>query len=93
MELPAVTICPKVPDAFNAIGLLADIQHAVPALARSEALNLVRFWIGGYGLENMDALSNFNSSYLNQLNEYYQIWSRGYDIDGFFHTMQVSQFL
>uniref|UniRef100_A0A158R418 Amiloride-sensitive sodium channel n=1 Tax=Syphacia muris TaxID=451379 RepID=A0A158R418_9BILA len=88
LELPSITICPKVPDALNDIGLLADIKHAIPGLSNDECLDLVRFWIGGYGLENMDLLPTFNRSYLKKLNQYFHTWSSGYSTDDFFDTTQ-----
>ncbi|EPB72450.1 hypothetical protein ANCCEY_08453 [Ancylostoma ceylanicum] len=41
LELPAITICPKVPDAFNSTGLLADIQVSLPGIDDVTAIDLV----------------------------------------------------
>ncbi len=90
LTLPAITICPKVPDSFNADGLLANIRKSLPELAEIEALDLVRFWLGGFGFENMDNLSFFNASYIDQLASYYRIWSAGYSsATAFYEAMQV----
>ncbi|KAK6041636.1 hypothetical protein COOONC_20859, partial [Cooperia oncophora] len=75
LELPAITICPKVPDAFNATGLLGDIRVTFPDIDNATALDLVRFFVGGNGLENMDDLSYFNRTYMSHLNQLYKIWS------------------
>uniref|UniRef100_A0A1I7XCQ5 Amiloride-sensitive sodium channel n=1 Tax=Heterorhabditis bacteriophora TaxID=37862 RepID=A0A1I7XCQ5_HETBA len=89
LELPAITICPKVPDAFNAKGLLSDIKKSIPNINEILAMDLVRFWIGGNGLENMDKLSYFNRTYLSHLNILYKIWSKGYSTEEFFNLIQV----
>ncbi|PIO66664.1 hypothetical protein TELCIR_11613, partial [Teladorsagia circumcincta] len=88
LELPAITICPKVPDAFNATGLLGDIRVTFPAIDDATALDLVRFFIGGNGLENMDDLSYFNRTYMSHLNQLYKIWSDGYTTEEFFNLIQ-----
>ncbi|VDM78842.1 unnamed protein product, partial [Strongylus vulgaris] len=88
LELPAITICPKVPDAFNSTGLFADIYESLPGIDNVTANDLVKFWIGGSGLENMDDLAYFNRTYMSHLNSLYKTWSNGYSIDEFFNLMQ-----
>ncbi|VDO27855.1 unnamed protein product [Haemonchus placei] len=88
LELPAITICPKVPDAFNATGILGDIRVSFPKIDDATALDLIRFFVGGNGLENMDDLSYFNRTYMSFLNQLYKTWSNGYTTDEFFHLIQ-----
>ncbi|KAK0396286.1 hypothetical protein QR680_001657 [Steinernema hermaphroditum] len=76
LKLPAVTICPKVPDAFNFTELFGDMRTFLPNISESGARDLARYWLGGNGLENMDGLSDFNRSYLDVLAEQYRIWSK-----------------
>ncbi|KAK5968404.1 hypothetical protein GCK32_018902 [Trichostrongylus colubriformis] len=42
LELPAITICPKVPDALNATGIFGDIRVTFPEIDNATALDLVR---------------------------------------------------
>ncbi|TMS35956.1 hypothetical protein L596_003237 [Steinernema carpocapsae] len=88
LKLPAVTICPKIPDAFNFTLLYTDMKTFLPSISEEGARDLIRFWLGGNGLENMDDLSNYNRSYLDVLSEQYKIWSKGYSQYGFFEIMQ-----
>ncbi|KAK0396287.1 hypothetical protein QR680_001657 [Steinernema hermaphroditum] len=88
LKLPAVTICPKVPDAFNFTELFGDMRTFLPNISESGARDLARYWLGGNGLENMDGLSDFNRSYLDVLAEQYRIWSKGYSQNDFFNIMQ-----
>ncbi|KJH41589.1 hypothetical protein DICVIV_12433 [Dictyocaulus viviparus] len=88
LELPAITICPKVPDALNSTALLNHIRISLPEIDNATIIDLVRFWIGGNGLENMDVLSRYNRTYLSYLNHLYQKWSNGHSTEDFFHLMQ-----
>ncbi|CAJ0609662.1 unnamed protein product [Cylicocyclus nassatus] len=88
LELPAITICPKVPDAFDKTRLLADIRNSLPGLDDVTAIDLVKFWVGGSGFENMDDLSSFNRTYMSYLNGLYKKWSEGYTVAEFFYVKQ-----
>ncbi|VDP09092.1 unnamed protein product [Heligmosomoides polygyrus] len=88
LELPAITICPKVPDAFNSTGIFGDIRATFPGISDATATDLIRFWIGGNGLENMDELSYFNRTYMGHLNQLYMQWSNGYTTEEFFNLIQ-----
>ncbi|CAI4229387.1 unnamed protein product [Auanema sp. JU1783] len=88
LELPAITICPKVPDALNETGIKNDIKMALGDLSDDTLLDVIRFWIGGNGLENMDNLSYFNHTYMSYLNHLYLQWSQGYSTEDFFFRMQ-----
>ncbi|KAI1725788.1 amiloride-sensitive sodium channel domain-containing protein [Ditylenchus destructor] len=89
MELPAITVCPKVPDAFNFEEMYRDMKLTLPHISKPTASNLVRFWLGGSGLENMDELPEFNSTYLEQLSKMYDAWSAGYEAQSFFDLMHA----
>ncbi|KAJ1364200.1 hypothetical protein KIN20_024231 [Parelaphostrongylus tenuis] len=88
LELPAITICPKIPDAFNSTALLGDIRISLPEVDNAIAIDLVKFWIGGNGLENMDDLSFFNRTYMSYLSHLYHKWSYGHSTEDFFKTIQ-----
>uniref|UniRef100_A0A915E4G9 Uncharacterized protein n=1 Tax=Ditylenchus dipsaci TaxID=166011 RepID=A0A915E4G9_9BILA len=83
MELPAITVCPKVPDAFNFDEMYRDMRTTLPQLNTQIATDLIRFWLGGSGLENMDDLPEFNRTYLEELSLLYDGWSAGYDTQTF----------
>lgn len=88
LELPAITVCPKVPDSFDFDKIYKDIKTLLPKLTKEAALDLIRFWLGGSGLENISALGDFNRTYLDQIGKWYRVWSSGYDHKNFFKLMQ-----
>ena len=106
MELPAIAICPKVPDGFNRTGIVGDIMGSLPNIDYDLALdvlrcqfyvsdhadNFFRYFIAGNGLENMDTISYMNRTYLSYLNNLYKNWSIGYTTEEFFNLMQVRGF-
>ncbi|CAJ0560016.1 unnamed protein product, partial [Mesorhabditis spiculigera] len=87
LELPGITICPKVPDIFDEEPLFRDISASLPNLTYDVQLDVVRYFIAGNGLENIDAISRYNASYLQQLDLYYRLWSRGYSTQEFFYLI------
>lgn len=90
LELPAITICPKIADAFNLSPLFSDMRTSIPEITDEQCIDLLRFWIGGTGFENMKPLQTFNETYLSKLNEFYHKWSKGYTYEQFFNTIHVS---
>ncbi|CAJ0584681.1 unnamed protein product, partial [Mesorhabditis spiculigera] len=89
LELPGITICPKVPDIFDEKPLFRDISASLPNLTYDVQLDVVRYFIAGNGLENIDAISRYNASYLQQLDLYYRLWSRGYSTQEFFYLIHI----
>lgn len=91
IELPAITVCPKVSDAFNFEAMLTDMRVNLPDISTEMALDLVKFWLGGSGLENMDDLPEIvnNVTHLEHVENLYDVWSSGYDAQAFFNLMQV----
>ncbi|CAD6191015.1 unnamed protein product [Caenorhabditis auriculariae] len=89
LELPAITICPKVPDSFNRTGLIGDVTSSLPEIDDKTVLDLIRFFIAGSGLENMNDVPYFNRTYLSYLNNLYKIWSEGYTVGEFFDLIQT----
>ena len=89
LELPTLTLCPKVPDAFNLTGILTSIRNLIPDLDESTSRDLVAYFVAGAGLENMDDVPYNNVSYNMYLNDLYNIWSRGYTTGEFFDLIQV----
>uniref|UniRef100_A0A9J2PYA3 Uncharacterized protein n=1 Tax=Ascaris lumbricoides TaxID=6252 RepID=A0A9J2PYA3_ASCLU len=87
LELPAITICPKIADAFNLSPLFSDMRTSIPEITDEQCIDLLRFWIGGTGFENMKPLQTFNETYLSKLNEFYHKWSKGYTYEQFFNTI------
>lgn len=87
LELPAITVCPKVPDAFNFDKIYNDIKGLIPEVNKETATDLIRFWLGGSGLENISPLQDFNRTYLDQLAQWYSIWSNTHDPKSFFDLM------
>lgn len=79
-----------VPDAMDFDGLLLDMRAVIPDVDNDTAIDLVRFWLGGSGLENMDALQTFNRTYMDYVAGLYDRWSAGHDPQQFFDTMIVS---
>uniref|UniRef100_A0A0N5D3W6 Amiloride-sensitive sodium channel n=1 Tax=Thelazia callipaeda TaxID=103827 RepID=A0A0N5D3W6_THECL len=88
MEFPAITICPKIPDAFHTKSLVNYIRTAIPKLSIDESLDLLRFWIAGMGFANMNKVSRFNKTYLYTLNKYLKIWMHGTTLEQFFAMIQ-----
>ncbi|CAJ0938435.1 unnamed protein product, partial [Mesorhabditis belari] len=84
LELPGITICPKIPDIFDEEPLFRDLSSALPNVSYRVQLDVFRYFIAGNGLENMDDVAKYNQSYLQQLDAYYRIWSRGYTTQDFF---------
>ncbi|KAH7695914.1 CRE-Na+ channel, partial [Aphelenchoides avenae] len=68
-------------------GLLLDMRVVIPDIDNDTAIDLVRFWLGGSGLENMDALQTFNRTYMDYVAGLYDRWSAGHDPQQFFDTM------
>ncbi|KAI6201972.1 Na+ channel, amiloride-sensitive family-containing protein [Aphelenchoides besseyi] len=87
LELPAITLCPKVADSFRFKGIYADMSEMIPGLENSTAIDLLRFWLGGSGFENIEMLKTFNRTYLDRLNRYFKQWSDGKDKLEFFNLM------
>jgi hypothetical protein len=46
LELPAITVCPKVPDAFDFDKIFNDIKGLLPEFNKEMATDLIRFWLG-----------------------------------------------
>ncbi|KAL3109864.1 hypothetical protein niasHT_019895 [Heterodera trifolii] len=88
LSLPAITVCPKVPDALKGDLLYQDMRAIIPHLTKSMADNLIKYWIGGSGLENMNELSTFNASYLEELDDLYQRWRQNSETKTFFQKIQ-----
>ncbi|KAF7640208.1 hypothetical protein Mgra_00000035 [Meloidogyne graminicola] len=84
LELPAITICPKVPDAFNFDAIYRDINEKIDGISTDCARDLVSYWIGGSGLENMDSLPEINETYMQILEQYYNKWRRSIETKQFF---------
>lgn len=74
LEMPAITVCPKVPDAFDFDMIYNDIKGLLPDLNKESATDLIRFWLGGSGLENITPLVDFNRTYLDQLSKWWVYW-------------------
>uniref|UniRef100_A0A915C6N9 Hcy-binding domain-containing protein n=1 Tax=Parascaris univalens TaxID=6257 RepID=A0A915C6N9_PARUN len=87
LELPAITVCPKIADAFDLSPLFSDMRTSIPEITDEQRFDLLRFWIGGTGFENMKTLQTFNESYLSKLDEFYKKWSKGYTYEQFFNTV------
>lgn len=66
------------------------MKISIPNLSRDKAIDLIRFFLGGSGLENMDELPEFNLTYMNEISQLYDVWSSGYDPQSFFELVQVS---
>lgn len=90
LELPAITICPKVPDAFNFDALYRDMNEKIGGINTDVARDLVSYWIGGSGLENMDGLPEFNQTYMQMLGQLYDRWRRSIGTKQFFQEIQVN---
>nr|CAD2177832.1 unnamed protein product [Meloidogyne enterolobii] len=88
LELPAITICPKVPDAFNFDALYRDMNEKIGGINTDVARDLVSYWIGGSGLENMDGLPEFNQTYMQMLGQLYDRWRRSIGTKQFFQEIQ-----
>lgn len=71
-------------------GLFNDMHTLMPDVPKETALDIVRFWLAGSGLENIDSINDYNRTYLDELSAYYNRWSEGYDPKSFFDLMQVS---
>uniref|UniRef100_A0A914H2D0 Uncharacterized protein n=1 Tax=Globodera rostochiensis TaxID=31243 RepID=A0A914H2D0_GLORO len=90
LELPAITVCPKVPDAYNFTAMYKDMQEIMRGrLTEEMAKDLISYWIGGSGLENMDALPKFNESHFQTIKGLYDNWRQGIDAKSFFHKLQA----
>ncbi|CAD5222235.1 unnamed protein product [Bursaphelenchus xylophilus] len=89
LQLPAITVCPKVPDALDFDGLFDDMRTLMPEISNQTALDVVRFWLAGSGLENIDAINDYNRTYLDELSTVFNRWSEGYDPKSFFELMQT----
>uniref|UniRef100_A0A914CC73 Uncharacterized protein n=1 Tax=Acrobeloides nanus TaxID=290746 RepID=A0A914CC73_9BILA len=61
----------------------------LPNISIPQATDLIEFWLAGSGLENMNELSTWNYTYLEYLQRLYEIWSQGYDRQGFFDTIHA----
>lgn len=79
-----------VPDALHFEGLYSDMKSLIPDLQNDTAVDVIRFWLGGSGLENMDALQTFNKTYMDYISKLYDKWSAGHPAQEFFETMIVS---
>ncbi|KAE9550848.1 hypothetical protein FO519_005929 [Halicephalobus sp. NKZ332] len=90
LELPALTICPKVPDAFNFTGILKNIRSLIPHLDEDTCRDLIAYFVAGSGLENMDEVPYNNASYNRYLSDLFNTWSRGYSPGDFFHIIQTN---
>uniref|UniRef100_A0AC34FH35 Uncharacterized protein n=1 Tax=Panagrolaimus sp. ES5 TaxID=591445 RepID=A0AC34FH35_9BILA len=88
LEFPTITVCPKVPDAFNFTNILEDIHNLIPDIDEIVARDLISYFIAGSGLENMDMIPYNNISYNKYLNSLYLTWSRGYSPGEFFDRIQ-----
>lgn len=82
-------MCPKVPDAFDFDNIFKDIKSTLPNATKDTATDLIRFWLAGSGLENISPLTEYNRTYMDMLNNWYGIWSKGYDHKAFFDLMQT----
>jgi hypothetical protein len=82
-------VCPKTPDSLNFTLLFDDIKHMIPNITTSLAKDLIKYWLAGSGLENMNAVSTYNLTYLTYLESLYKKWSHGNTHQGFFDAMQV----
>lgn len=89
LELPAITICPKVSDSFNFQAIYADMKEHIPNLDNHTAIDVLRFFLGGSGFENIEQLKAFNRTYLDNLNQLYIKWKNGYDRKEFFDLIVV----
>lgn len=87
-EFPAITICPKVPDVIKFNEIYNDMKEYFPNMTEDGSRDLLQYFLAGNGLENMNDLSSFNISYLKKLNDMYNVWSRGYDVEEFFDLIQ-----
>ncbi|KAL3110325.1 hypothetical protein niasHT_019645 [Heterodera trifolii] len=104
LSLPAITVCPKVPDALKGDLLYQDMRAIIPHLTKSMADNLIKYWIGGSGLENManggterifviGATFRMNCPPLmpriwKNLNDLYQRWRQNSETKTFFQKIQ-----
>lgn len=92
LELPAITICPKTSDLFNFPLIYSDMKEMIPDVDNHTATDVLRFFLGGSGFENIEQLKSFNRSYLDKLNQMYVTWKNGYNRREFFDTIVVSSF-
>lgn len=90
LALPSVTICPKVSDSFQSDAIYADIHEMIPGLDNNTATDVIRFFLGGSGLENISKLKSFNRTYMDTLNQLYLKWKGNYDRKEFFDIVFVS---
>ena len=90
LEFPTITLCPKVPDAFNFTAIFEDINSLIPGMTESRAKDLIAYFVAGSGLENMDFVPYNNESYNRYLDSLYQTWSNGYSPGEFFNRVHVS---
>lgn len=78
-----------MPDSFDFDKIFNDIKDHLPEITKDTATDLLRFWLGGSGLENITPLMEYNRTYLDQLAKWYNIWSDGHTHKAFFDLMQT----
>ncbi|CEF71453.1 Na+ channel, amiloride-sensitive family-containing protein [Strongyloides ratti] len=88
LELPGITICPKVADALNFTGIYDNLKINFPNITIQESKDLILYFLAGHGFENMDDITTFNRSYLEYIGDKYTYWSRNYSTELFFYHIQ-----
>uniref|UniRef100_A0A0N5B7K5 Acid-sensing ion channel 1 n=1 Tax=Strongyloides papillosus TaxID=174720 RepID=A0A0N5B7K5_STREA len=88
LQIPAVTICPKVADALDFEGIYNDMKKSFTNMTIIESKRLLQYFLAGHGFENMDDVGGFNRSYLDYLDKQYTYWSRNYTTESFFNYIQ-----
>lgn len=69
------------------------MREVIQGLDNNTAIDVLRFWLGGSGFENIEHLKHFNRSYMDKLNRLTTKWMHGYDRKEFFDMIVVSPML
>uniref|UniRef100_A0A0N4ZDS0 Sodium channel protein Nach-like n=1 Tax=Parastrongyloides trichosuri TaxID=131310 RepID=A0A0N4ZDS0_PARTI len=84
LKLPALTICPKSGDILNFRGIFKELKVFHPNISIEVSKDLIQYFLGGNGFQNMDRIKNFERTYVDYLELLYNIWSYTYSTEDFF---------
>lgn len=84
-----MTVFAVIGDSFSFKRIFDDMKQQIPELDNKTAIEILSFWIGGSGIENIDHLRKLNHSYLEALNQLTYRWATVYDEKTFFDMILV----